>query len=120
LHEKDVLTVAKMTPDRAADYFRLDNYYQQQDSADTSEWWGGGAEEMGLTGHVDPAVFSNLCHGYDSTRELLLRLEAHNGKAIAGIDTTFSAPKSFSLACLVAGDDRLLEAQNRPSRIRLK
>jgi conjugative relaxase-like TrwC/TraI family protein len=120
LHEKDVLTVAKMTPDRAADYFRLDNYYQQQDSADTSEWWGGGAEEMGLTGHVDPAVFSNLCHGYDSTRELLLRLEAHNGKAIAGIDTTFSAPKSFSLACLVAGDDRLLEAQKQAVKNTIK
>ena len=115
-----MMTLGKMEPEQAADYFEADNYYQQKDSLESSEWFGEGAAEFGLSGPVaDMQVFRNLCHGYDPTGKVQLRRDPKSGKPIAGIDSTFSAPKSVSLAALVGGDERLAIAHRASVKVAL-
>jgi conjugative relaxase-like TrwC/TraI family protein len=115
-----MLTLGKMTPEQAAIYFEKDNYYQQKNSVEASEWWGDGADEFNLSGHVDLKQFKNLCYGFDPTGKIQYRLPPKNGEAVAGLDCTFSAPKSYSLACLVAGDERLAEAHKKAVKVALE
>ena len=106
-----MMTLGKMEPDQAANYFEEDNYYQQKDSIELSQWFGDGAAEFGLSGPVaDMQQFRHLCHGMDPSGQAKLRKDPKSGKPVAGIDSTFSAPKSVSLAALVGGDERLVEA----------
>jgi conjugative relaxase-like TrwC/TraI family protein len=88
----------------AASYFAADNYYTREQGQ--GEWFGKGAEALGLSGNVDPKTF-----------EVLLRGELPDGSRVgregihrAGIDLTFSMPKSWSLIALVGGDRRIVEA----------
>jgi conjugative relaxase-like TrwC/TraI family protein len=115
-----MLTLGKMEPDQAVNYFTEDNYYQQKDSIKSSEWFGPGADEFGLIGPVaDMKVFRNLCEGFDPTGTIQLRQTPKSGKPVAGIDATFSAPKSLSLAALVKGDDRLVVAHKAAVKVAL-
>ena len=88
----------------AASYFAADNYYTREQGQ--GEWFGKGAEALGLTGKVDPKVFEALLQGRlpDGTRV------GREGIHRAGIDLTFSMPKSWSLIALVGGDRRIIEA----------
>lgn len=90
----------------AAGYFAADNYYAAADAEQTGEWVGKGAAALGLAGPVRKEDF-----------EALLRGELPNGDRVgtagrhrAGIDLTFSMPKSWSLLALVGGDRRIVEA----------
>ena len=115
-----MLSLGKMEPDQAVDYFTEDNYYQQKDSIEASEWFGPGADEFGLSGPVaDMKVFRNLCNGFDPTGEIQHRQTPKSGKAVGGIDSTFSAPKSVSLAALVGGDERLVVAHKAAVKVAL-
>jgi conjugative relaxase-like TrwC/TraI family protein len=116
-----MLSLGKMEPDQAVDYFTQDNYYQQKDSIESSEWWGDGADEFGLSGPVaDMEIFRNLCDGFDPIGKTQLRQASKNGKPVAGIDATFSAPKSLSLAALVGGDNRLIVAHKAAVKVALE
>jgi conjugative relaxase-like TrwC/TraI family protein len=108
-----MLSIGKMRPDQAAQYFEQDNYYQQKKSVDASEWLGEGAKIFGLAGPVDPKMFAELCHGNTPDGKTQLRLDPKTGEPVAGLDCTFSAPKSLSLAALVGGDMRLIEAHDK-------
>ena len=88
----------------AASYFAADNYYTREQGQ--GEWLGKGAEALGLTGRIDAKQF-----------EAVLRGELPNGSRVgregihrAGIDLTFSMPKSWSLIALVGGDRRIIDA----------
>ncbi|MCB2061907.1 MAG: conjugative relaxase [Novosphingobium sp.] len=88
----------------AASYFAADNYYTREQGH--GEWFGKGAEALGLTDRIDAKQF-----------EAVLRGELPNGSRVgrdgihrAGIDLTFSMPKSWSLIALVGGDRRIIEA----------
>jgi conjugative relaxase-like TrwC/TraI family protein len=90
----------------AAGYFAADNYYAPADAEQSGEWVGKGAAALDLTGKVDKESF-----------EALLRGELPDGSRVgvpgrhrAGIDLTFSLPKSWSLLALVGGDRRILDA----------
>lgn len=91
----------------AANYFAADNYYTRADADRSGQWLGKAAEKLGLTGKIDPKVF-----------EALLRGELPDGTTVgrpgqphrAGLDLTFSLPKSWSLLALVGGDTRILDA----------
>ncbi len=91
----------------AANYFATDNYYTRADSDRSGQWLGKGAERLGLAGAVAPRAF-----------EALLRGELPDGTTVgragqlhrAGVDLTFSLPKSWSLLALVGGDSRILDA----------
>ena len=91
----------------AANYFAADNYYTRADADRSGQWLGKAAEKLGLTGKMDPRTF-----------EALLRGELPDGTTVgrpgqvhrAGVDLTFSMPKSWSLLALVGGDGRILDA----------
>ena len=103
---------------QGASYYERDGYYAKDDPEhrDASAWAGKGAEELGLTGPVDPATFRAVLEGKvpdGSGTELGRR--GKDGEILhrPGRDLTFSAPKSVSIAALVGGDRRIVEAHDR-------
>ena len=72
--------------------------------------------ELGLSGEVDPEAFRKILQGevLDGSGRRLGR-NGKDGQFVhcPGRDLTLSAPKSVSLAALVGGDDRMLEAHDR-------
>ena len=103
---------------QGASYYERDGYYAKDDPEhrEASGWVGKGAEELGLSGPVDPATFRAVLEGKvpdGSGTELGRR--GKDGEIIhrPGRDLTFSAPKSVSLAALVGGDRRIVEAHDR-------
>lgn len=104
-----MLTCKTVTPERAVSYF-LQGYYLEG----TSRWYGRGAEKLGLQGAVDnEQIFTNIVQGMspDGTSELSSR-KVETRFRRAGLDCTFSAPKSVSLTALVGGDERLIDAHH--------
>ncbi|MDE0702881.1 MAG: relaxase domain-containing protein [Rhodospirillaceae bacterium] len=99
-------------------YFERDGYYAKDDPEhrEASAWTGRGAEELGLKGAVDPEAFRAVLEGEvpDGSGTRLGRRgrdgEIHHRP---GRDVTLSAPKSVSLAALVGGDGRAVEAHDR-------
>ena len=109
---------AVASPSQGAHYYERDGYYSKDDPAhrEASAWRGKGADVLGLQGTVDPDTFKAVLEGTvpDGSGRRLGR----NGKDGTfehrpGRDLTFSAPKSVSLAALVGGDDRIVEAHDR-------
>ena len=103
---------------QGARYYEQDGYYAKDDPEhrEASGWAGRGAEELGLTGPVDPEIFRAVLEGKvpdGSGTELGKR--GKDGKIVhrPGRDLTFSAPKSVSLAALVGGDRRIVEVHDR-------
>ena len=103
---------------QGASYYERDGYYAKDDPEhrDASGWAGKGAEELGLKGPVDPDTFRAVLEGKvpdGSGRQLGRR--GKDGEILhrPGRDLTFSAPKSVSIAALVGGDRRIVEAHDR-------
>ena len=103
---------------QGASYYERDGYYAKDDPEhrEASAWAGRGAEELGLTGPVDPETFRAVLEGKvpdGSGRQLGKR--GKDGEILhrPGRDLTFSAPKSVSIEALVGGDDRIVEAHDR-------
>lgn len=90
----------------AADYFAKDDYYTGEHASEVSAWGGRGAAELGLVGEVEKQVFEDLLNGRLPDGEQVGDPERRR----AGIDLTFSMPKSASVLAYVAGDERLLDA----------
>ena len=109
------------SPAQGVAYFERDGYYARDAAAhrEASAWVGGGAKALGLSGPVDPDVFRAVLEGEvpDGSGRRLGRLDK-DGIRIhrPGRDLTFSAPKSVSLAALVGGDTRVVEAHDRAVR----
>ncbi|MBN8507330.1 MAG: relaxase domain-containing protein [Burkholderiales bacterium] len=106
-----MLTLAKLTsPEAAASYYEGSDDYYSEDGRAPSAWWGAGAEALGLRGEVDSADFRALLAGrlQDGT-------EMHRGGEgrTAGLDLTFSAPKSLSIQALIGGSTELLDAHQQ-------
>lgn len=93
----------------AANYFAKDNYYTQGENAELSAWGGQGAAALGLSGIVDKDTFEGLLNSVlpDGTV-----VNAHENRR-AGLDLTFSMPKSASVLAYVGGDERILEANQK-------
>ncbi|MCY7286068.1 MAG: relaxase domain-containing protein, partial [Cyanobacteria bacterium CAN_BIN43] len=99
----------------AKTYYKKENYYSQEDAEVNSQWQGKGADKYQLSGAItDLEAYENIVNGLSPDGKTQLRQKQnHEGKKErAGIDLTFSAPKSVSIACLVGGDTRL-EAAHR-------
>ncbi len=107
-----MLTLAKVTSsDAAASYYETaDDYYAEGGRA-PSAWWGEGAKSLGLSGPVDACDFKTLLEGNLPDGQQMHR--GGEGERTAGLDLTFSAPKSVSMQALVEGDQRLLDAHER-------
>ena len=103
---------------QGASYYERDGYYAKDDPEhrEASGWAGKGAEELGLTGPVDPDTFRAVLEGKvpdGSGTELGRR--GKDGEILhrPGRDLTFSAPKSVSLAALVGGDRRIVDVHDK-------
>ena len=112
---------AVASPAQGVSYYERDGYYARDDPAhrEASAWIGKGAEALGLEGPVDPDRFKAVLEGEvpDGEGRRLGRMD-RDGNLVhrPGRDLTFSAPKSVSLAALVGGDDRVVEAHDRAVR----
>ena len=103
---------------QGASYYERDGYYSKDDPEHqaASAWAGKGAEELGLKGPVDPDTFRSILEGkVPDGSDTRLGRRGKDGEILhrPGRDLTFSAPKSVSLAALVGGDDRIVEAHDR-------
>ena len=93
-----------------------DGYYARDDPGhrEASAWAGKGAEALRLSGPVDPDIFKAVLEGRVPGGPRLGRPGKDGAIAHrAGRDLTLSAPKSVSLAALVGGDGRIVDAHDR-------
>ena len=109
---------AVAAPAQGASYYERDGYYAKDDPEhkDASAWAGRGAEELGLTGPVDPDTFRAILEGkVPDGSDTRLGRRGKDGEIThrPGRDLTLSAPKSVSLAALVGGDARVVDAHDR-------
>lgn len=114
-----MLTLANFNTTQAKTYYKRENYYSQEEAQANSEWRGLGASQYQLSGSIsDLDAYEKIVDGLSPDGKTQLRQKQnHKGKKErAGVDLTFSAPKSVSLACLVGGDSRLEEAHRNAVR----
>ena len=109
---------AVAAPAQGTSYYERDGYYARDDPEHNaaSAWAGKGAEELGLTGPVDPDTFKAVLEGRvpdGSDTRLGRRAKDGSIEHRPGRDLTLSAPKSVSLAALVGGDARVVDAHDR-------
>ncbi|BBF72546.1 conjugative relaxase [Sphingobium indicum] len=90
----------------AANYFAKDDYYTVEGSSEISAWGGEGAGALGLSGEVGKDAFEGMLNGILPSGEGVAQVENRR----AGLDLTFSMPKSASILAYVAGDKRILAA----------
>lgn len=103
-----MLSLSPVSAAQAGNYFTKDDYYTKEQG----QWQGKGAEALGLSGHVEKEDFKRLIQGLD--REGNPLVTSQNGRAHrAGVDLTFSAPKSVSILSEVVGDHRVREAHQQ-------
>lgn len=87
------------------------DYYAKEGEG---HWLGKGAEALGLEGAVEKEAFRAVLEGRLPNGEVLGRVTTDGEIGHRpGTGVTFSAPKSVSIAALVSGDDRILEAEKR-------
>jgi conjugative relaxase-like TrwC/TraI family protein len=117
----------------AKEYFEehlcVGDYYDEGQRV-AGQWFGLGAERLGLNGRIGAETFSRLCENRHplSGETLTQRLnttrtdEASDNSANRRIfyDFAFSPPKSVSVAALVGGDKRILEAHAQAVRLAMK
>jgi conjugative relaxase-like TrwC/TraI family protein len=98
--------------DRATHYYgeQADDYYSRDAGATT--WHGEGARRLGVSGTVDVKQFHAMLRGEFGDGVRAGRSIRKDSRARAGIDLTFSAPKSLTLQALVGADVRLVQAHD--------
>lgn len=111
-----MLTVyALSNAQQAAQYYEQDNYYHKgsMEAIAATHWWGQGAEQLGLSGYVDPDRFAAMLRGQINDDTLIQRVRHDGGVGHKpGYDLTFSAPKSVSMLAEIGQDARIYEAHN--------
>ena len=105
-----MLSTSNLKSAQAASYFEKDDYYAHEDGPNHSRWIGKGAEQLDLVGGVEQETFQELLKGKSAGGQPLFSRRINPEKRRAATDFTFSAPKSVSVAALVQGDQRVVEA----------
>ncbi|MDE0523785.1 MAG: relaxase domain-containing protein [Boseongicola sp.] len=103
-------------------YFERDGYYAKADPEHrkASRWHGEGAAALGLGRHVAPSRFEAVLAGAVPGTDITLgRIRDGRREHRPGLDVTLQAPKSVSLAALVAGDGRIVRAHDEAVRATL-
>jgi conjugative relaxase-like TrwC/TraI family protein len=109
----------------AREYFEehlcVGDYYDEGQRV-AGQWIGAGAEQLGLTGKVRADDFLRLCENqHPATGETLTQrlntVRIGNGKEEVNrrvfYDSTFSPPKSVSVAALAGADERIVAAHGQ-------
>ena len=106
-----MLSLTVISANQGETYYTAENYYSPQENQQHSNWFGKGAHQLGLSGQIQGKAFKNLLQGYSPSRTKTLSGRKINPETRrAGLDLTFSAPKSISLAALVDGNEALEQA----------
>jgi len=109
-----VLSISKPRSEPAAkNYLDRDDYHLREGEARSH---GKGARELGLRGPLKREVFFRLLEGRHPKGHQLIA-PGVNGNRKAGVDLTFSAPKSVSLLELV--DERIRAAHGKAVKVAL-
>ncbi|MBI4691282.1 MAG: relaxase domain-containing protein [Nitrospirae bacterium] len=105
-----MVSITGVSAGQASHYFVKDSYYAAKE---IGQWQGKGAEQLGLQGKISKEDFEKLIHGKapDDSFETQNGGEGHNHRA--GVDLTFSGPKSVSVLSEILGEDRVREAHER-------
>ena len=96
-------------------YYQTEGYYKagSPEAEAATQWFGKAAEKFGLVGQIDDARFAAILDGETpSTGRMMGKYVDGERQHRPGLDLTFSAPKSVSIAALVFGDERVVEAHN--------
>ena len=112
------------------EHLAVGDYYSESEQV-VGEWIGEGAALLGLEAAVGQDEFLKLCENrHPQTGELLTQRlnrsrrdhgdEAEIANRRVFFDFTFSPPKSVSIAALVAGDSRIVEAHRAAVKIAVK
>ena len=107
-----MLSTSNLKSAQAATYFEKDDYYSQAEGPNRSRWVGEGAERLNLSGGVEQQVFQQVLQGQSPEGQPLFSRRIDPATRRAATDFTFSAPKSVSVAALVQGDQRVIEAHH--------
>ena len=120
----------------AKKYFReqlsVGDYYSENQAVE-GQWIGKGAEALGLSGDTHHEEFVRLCENLhpQTGQRLTLRqkttrrevgadgIEHQSANRRVFYDFTFSPPKSVSIAALVGGDSRIVEAHEEAVTVAL-
>lgn len=104
-----MVSITNVSAAQAEKYYQRDNYYTKN----VGQWQGKGAEALGLRGEIAKEDFMSVIYGKapDGSFQIQSGGEAQSHRA--GVDLTFSAPKSASIVSEVLGDDRVREAHER-------
>ena len=96
-------------------HYSVRDYYAEDETFANGYVLGKGAAALGIQNHeITAEQFDRLLRGEDPLTGVALRTKADHGNVErAGWDITFSPPKSISIQALVAGDTRLIEADQQ-------
>ncbi len=104
-------------------YYKTEGYYTagSEEGDNAARWFGEKAATLGLEGRVDDALFTQMLEGVSfkpgkdgpEPDKLMGKIVNGERKHRPGLDLTFSAPKSVSIAALVYRDERLVEAHDK-------
>lgn len=111
-----MLSITRVTSNQASTYYSKDDYYLES----SGEWYGFGAEKLNLTGKIQESDFIKLTNGEAPNGEFKIQSRGKNINHSAGVDLTFSAPKSVSVAGLLLDDKQIIEAHNKAVESALK
>ncbi|UWQ56031.1 MobF family relaxase [Leisingera caerulea] len=102
----------------ASGYYKEEGYYKAgtEEGERAATWFGKAADENGLSGFVDDRHFAQLLDGEAPDGKLMGRYVDGERQHRPGLDLTFSASKSASVAALVIGDKRIIEAHDAAVR----
>lgn len=104
-----MVSITGVSAGQASHYYsQKDNYYTKEQG----QWLGKGASELSLTGPIEKDDFENILAGKDKEGNNLVGAGV-NGEHRAGVDVTFSAPKSVSILCELCGDEQVRQAHER-------
>ena len=105
-----MLSITGISAGQASDYYnQKDNYYIKQHG----EWSGKGAELLGLVGDIQKDDFENALSGKNKDGAEIVSVGGESRSHRAGLDMTFSAPKSASILSEVCGDESVTEAHRQ-------
>ena len=114
-----MLSVSTVSAGAAASgYYKEEGYYQagSPEARDVAQWFGKAAAELGLSGRVDDETFTAFLEGHAPDGRLMGRIRGGEREHRPGGDLTFSASKTASMAGLVLGDMRVIEAHDKAVR----
>ena len=114
-----MLSIRLMNAAQAGVYFSKEDYYlRDAELGANSRWCGEGARALGLEGAVGEEEFRPLCRGEDPGGNRIIGYQVSHDesgatveKHRAGIDCTFSAPKSVGIG-YAAGVDGVKQAHD--------